>query len=214
MKRTEKKRKKRVKKEASNRKLTANEETDVKDIRNNMLFTKSGYIVGFLRLYPINIDLLSESEKVSLCTTLTATFKPEKQPFVMYVIPRTVDMELYLNNLSDLYDQEISDVNRKKILRGMIREASDKVMNGNNFEHQYYIKVWETYNVNDTNLEHKINERLKNFEVRYQTVGIQTKRLEDTEIIRLCNLFNNSNTAVFENYETGIYHPISIIGRN
>ena len=114
------------------KKQTANDITDVKDIRNNVLYTKSGYIIGFQRLYPINIELLTDSEIENLCNTLTSEFKAEKEEFSILSIPRTVDMEEYLNFLSLKYEEEMESVVKKKLLNVMMRDASQKIMNGEN----------------------------------------------------------------------------------
>jgi len=194
--------------------LTANEITDVKDINNNFLYTKSGYAIGYLRLFPINIDLLSEDEIESMCNILTSQFKGEKERFTILSIPRTVDMEIYLNTLADIYEQEIDNPYRKMILKEMIIDASKTVTNGKNFEHQFYIKVWAKYNDNVSGTEEINEERLRYISNYYGSVQNETKRLDDTEILKLCNLFANSNTAVLENYEeNNNYIPIPMITR-
>lgn len=192
------------------KKLTANELTDVKDIRRNTLYTKSEYILGYLKLKPINIDLLTKEEKESLCISLTSTFKTEKKPFSFYSIPRAIDMDSYIKFLSDKYDQEVVNPKRKMLLNAMISDATNKVMNATNFEHQFYIKVWES--VKEKNPEINLEERLKDFEERFRSVQNETYRLSDIEIIKLCNLFGNSNTAILENYDPNIqYTPIPFI---
>lgn len=183
---------------------TANDVTDVRDITNGILYTKSGYSIGFLRLYPINIDLLSRSEKTSICNILTATFKPEKNSFILYTIPRTVDMEAYISSLTDIYDKEIVSPKRKMLLNSMISDATEKVMSGQNFEHQFYIKLWEK--TSKKNSDRILKDRLKEFSARYNNVQNPTKELDDVDIIKLCNLFGNSNSAVLESYDENLQY--------
>lgn len=190
------------------KKQTANDITDVKDIRNNVLYTKSGYIIGFQRLYPINIELLTDSEIENLCNTLTAEFKAEKEEFSLLCIPRTVDMEEYLNFLSLKYEEEMESVVKKKLLNVMIRDASQKIMNGENFEHQYYIRVWIPF---EEGRERQIKERLNDIEGYYQSIQNDSKSLTDVDIIKLCNLYSNSNSAVFEDYDDADYAAIPFI---
>ena len=199
-------------KRADQKKSTANDLTDVSDIRGNLLYTKSNYALGYLKLLPINIDLLSEDELDVLCNNLTAQFKPEKENFSILSIPRTVDMEAYLNQLSIEYDEEFEDPVRKDILKEMIRQASDSVMNGENFEHQYYIKTWSKYNANVTGTEKILKERIANFENRYESAQNKTKEVDDIEILKLCNLYGNGNSAIMESYDENIqYTPIPVI---
>ena len=97
------------------RKITANEFTNAKDIKNNLLYTKDGFIVGYLRLMMINIELLSNNELRSMTNTLSANFKPEKQKFSYLIIPRTADMDDYLSSLVELYEQEVTSYVKKKL---------------------------------------------------------------------------------------------------
>lgn len=206
--------KKGVTEKQKERALTANEITDVKDISNNLLYTKSGYAIGFLRLYPINIELLSKDELVNICNLLTAEFKSEKEPFTILSIPRTVDMEVYLNYLADISDQEVDNPYRKMLLNDMIMQGSKTVTNGKNFEHQFYLKVWTRYKENVTGTEGIIDEKINNMINRYSAIQNHTKSLDDTEILKLCNLFGNSNTAILETYENNnTYIPIPTIAR-
>lgn len=189
---------------------TANEFTDVKDIKRNILYTKSGYLIGYLRLYPINIELLSRSELKSKRTTLSAGFKAIDHPFSIIGIPRSVDMESYIGFLNQQYDEEMNNQYRKRLIKFMLKEASDKVMNDNNYEHQFYIKVWEQKSSND-NKEAVIAQKLSNMAGRYGMIQNETKRLDDEGIIRLCNLFAHSNSATFEDTSNTDYVPLSVL---
>ena len=193
------------------RKITANEFTKVKDVKNNLLYTKDGFIVGYLRLMMINIELLSNNELRSMTNTLSANFKPEKQKFSYLIIPRTADMDDYLSSLVELYEQEVTSYVKKKLLNIMITQASKKIMNGSNFEHQVYIRVWEKYNANSYGVENKIFERLNDFQNRYLRINNESKILDDKEILKLCNLFGNGNQALFETYDDMNYTPIPMI---
>ena len=43
--------------------MTANEFTGVKDIRGCFLYRTDGYIMSYLRVYFLNLDLLSEADR-------------------------------------------------------------------------------------------------------------------------------------------------------
>lgn len=189
---------------------SANELVDVRDVVRRVLYTKTGYSIGFLRLYPINIGLLSQNEIESKCNTLTSEFQAEKDSFVIYSIPRTIDMDSYIAYLTEKYDAEMSNAKRKMLLNAMINEATEQVMSGQNFEHQFYIKIWEK--TDKKNSDKLIQERLDDYEKRYRSIQNNTKRLDDIEIIKLCNLYGNSNTAIFENYDENTqYTPMPVI---
>lgn len=194
--------------------LTANEITDVRDIKNDLLYTKSGNTIGYLRLMPINIDLISDNEKEIMTNNLSAEFSSEKDGFTLLSIPRTVDMEVYLNSLSDAYDQELDNPFRKDILKDMIRQATDIVLNGENFEHQFFVKVWSTYNANVSGTERIVHQRVNDIRNHFEAIQNKTKDMDDREILRLCNLYSNSNTAAMESHDENIrYTPIPRINR-
>lgn len=196
--------------------LTANELTNVRDINKGVLYTKNGYAISMLRIFPVNIDLLSESEKEGMTNSLTAEFKGEKNCFSILGLPRTLDMEMYINFLTDAYEQEIMNPNRKKLLNIMLRDATKKVMSGANFEHQFFLLLWERIEKGEREgqAEQRLLERIEGFMHRYEAVNTITKRLEDTEILKVCNQFGNSDTALFESYEENMeYTPMPWIGR-
>lgn len=62
--------------------MTANEFTNVKDVRDCFLYTKDGYIMTYLRIYPINISLMSLEEKKAKTQVLTASFENDRKDFV------------------------------------------------------------------------------------------------------------------------------------
>lgn len=189
---------------------TANEFTDCRDIKKNVLYTKSGYLIGYIRIMPINIELLSKSEIKARCNTLAAAFKSLDHPFTIISIPRSVDMEEYIGYLNVKYEEEMENQYRKKLLKIMLKEASDKVMNDDNFEHQYYAKVWEKSSSTE-NKEAALSAKLSNMAGRYEMIQNETKRANDEDIIKLCNLFAHSNSATFEDVSEADYVPISTI---
>lgn len=180
----------------SNYELTANELTDVKDIRRNYLYTKSGYIFGYIRIFPLDIALLSDTEIRSYSKTLTGSFKSIEHPFTFLSIPRTVDINDYVNYLNMKYDAEMEFPIKKKILSTMIHEAQNKIL-GDNFEHQYFIRVWMKYDESD-NCESKIYNMLREMASRYEAIHVNTNILDASDILRLCNLYANSTTAALE----------------
>lgn len=185
---------------------TANEFMDVADIRQGCLYTKSGYVLSYLRVFPYNIALLNERELKNQTKIITSHFKAETKPFSIFVVPRSVDMDQYLDFLEKRYEEEITDINRKQLLNAMIREATLKVTSGTNFEHQFFLKVWESIS---ENAEAKLRERIREFESYYNSYGNKTSLLDDTEILKLCNLFSNGIGSINEIYEEMEYTPIS-----
>lgn len=50
-------------KSSKEKEITANELVNVKDIKGNILYTKDGFLFGYLQISPYNLDLVSEEER-------------------------------------------------------------------------------------------------------------------------------------------------------
>ena len=189
---------------------TSNDLVNVRDIPGKYIHRKDDYILTGIRLHAINIDLMADSEKAIMKNNLTAAFKGEKEGFSIISIPRTVDMEAYLSNLNTRYEEEITNPYRKKVLSIMIQEATKKIMEGSNFEHHFFLMIWGMVeNENVSQAEKKLNERIQEFINRYSDGKNPCTRLEQQDLIKLCNLFANSSTALFDIYdENSQYTPI------
>ena len=54
---------------------TCNEEINVKDIRNNFLYTNDNKVMCYIKIHPLNLYLLSNKEKESIMKQLLARSK-------------------------------------------------------------------------------------------------------------------------------------------
>lgn len=188
---------------------TAREWVNVKDIRNIFLYTKDQYIVAFLKIYSLNINLLAEMEKRAKCQSLTASFESDRKDFSYFSLPREIDLDSYKADLKNLYHSEVADVGRRHLLAEIMLEANDLSTSGENYEHQHYIKLWKYIGNDKTNAENELKARAEEFRNRYESAGIHTEILKDSEILKLCNLFGNSTQASFEKVpENTIYEVI------
>lgn len=174
--------------------MTANKFTNVKDIKNNILYTKDDYIMGYLRIYPYNIDLLSEEDKKSKTNQLTAQFKGNDLNFTIFSLPREVDIDNYKSFLERKYQEEVVYQNKKLILSLMIRRAIELSTLSENYEHQIFLKVWkknESGARKELLIENEIRSFLNDLKQYYASVKIQCEILEENKILELCNLFAN-----------------------
>lgn len=191
------------KKEASARKFV--EGADAKGI---YLYREDGYILCFLRIYPYNLNLKSEEEKRAETEALAATFRKDRKDFVYFTLPREIDLDKYKELLKKKYSQE-TNLGRRHILAAMMEQCSILVTNGENYEHQHFIKIWKKGN-NKASAEEELRERILEFQSRYKNAGIECEILKEQEIVKLCNLYGNSLQAAYELIENNtIYTPIS-----
>lgn len=188
---------------------TANEFTNVKDIRNNILYTKDDYLFGYLRIYPYNIDLLSEEDKRSKTNQLTAQFKGNDLKFTIFSLPREVDIDNYKSFLENKYQEEIIYQNKKLILSQMIRRSIELSTLSENYEHQLFLKVWRK-NESGSRKEHIVENEIRNFlydiKQYYASVKIQCEVLDESKILELCNLFANGIKEVQNFTDQSIFY--------
>lgn len=193
------------KKQESNREQTANEITNVKDIKGNFLYSKDDYIFGYLRVYSYNLELLSKDERRIKTQNLSLSFEGDRKEFDYYALPREVDLDDYKNYLKRKHQEELNNYGKRQILAIMIREAGILSSSGENYEHHHFFKLWARIgkNINDT--KNDLMTRLEEFQQRYATAGIRAEILVETEIFKLCNLFTNSQQISFM---TSVDNPV------
>lgn len=193
------------KKQESNREQTANEITNVKDIKGNFLYSKDDYIFGYLRVYSYNLELLSRVDRRIKTQNLSLSFEGDRKEFDYYALPREVDLDDYKNYLKRKHQEELKNYGKRQILAIMIKEAGVLSSSGENYEHHHFFKLWARIgkNINDT--KNELMTRLEEFQQRYATAGIQAEILDETEIFKLCNLFTNSQQISFM---TSVDNPV------
>lgn len=183
----------------SSSELTANEFVNVKDIKGNYLYTKDNYVIGYVRIYPFNKDLLSTEELRAKTRQLTARFESDRKDFSYFAFQREIDLDGQKKQLEQMYTSEMASVGTRHLLRIMIDELNRLSTSGQNYEHQHYIKLWERYtNANKTETEAELKIRLQDFRGRYENAGIQTDILDQQDIIKLCSLFASAAQAPFQ----------------
>lgn len=179
-------------------KMTANEFTNVKDIRGMFLYTKDGYIMSYLRVHYLNLDLLSEEERRSKTDNLSRSFEADRRNWVYTSFPREIDLDRYKAELKTRYQAETEHIGRRHILAEILLEGNYLATNGENYEHQHFIKLWKKQGHNRTDSEKELRDRVMEFAERYGSVGINTEVLGEQDIIRMCNLYGNAFQAAYD----------------
>lgn len=191
--------------------VTANELINVKDVRGHFLYTKDGYIFAYINIPSFNTDLLSKDEKKGKAANLAASFEGDRKPFTYFSYPREVDLDRYKQDIKNYYMGE-SDLGRKRILQIMLQEAAELATNGENFEHQHYIRIWEKIGTDQREAEKDLLQRAEEFKTRYQNIGVNARILLYEDIIKLCNLFANPIQSPFDNKpDNSYYEPVLTI---
>ena len=74
-------------------KMTVNQYTNVKDIKETFLYTKNGYLMAYIKVNKINIALLRKEEKRGKSDQLAASFGEDRNDFMYVSYPREIDID-------------------------------------------------------------------------------------------------------------------------
>ncbi len=186
--------------------MTANEFTNVKDVRKGYLYTKNGYIFLYMKVNYLNIDLMSDEEKESITNNLAASFEGDRKDFTYFSIPRETDMDKPKQCIREHFDNHINDIGRRHILAEMMLEVTELSTNGENFEHQHYIKIWNQLGMDESKAKAELLKRAEDFISRYATVGITLELLNDSDILKICTLFAHAVQAPHETIDVRVMY--------
>lgn len=164
---------------------------DAADIKGMFLYRKDGYILSYLRVYPFPISLMTRGEKRGKTDILTGYAKTNQTDFDYCTLPMEIDMDRYKQNIKDKYKQQTS-IGKRNLLNMMMTQCAELIMNGNNFEHYHYIRIWKMGSMkNKKEVEDALWERITELEKWYTDIGVKCEILQEDEIIKLCNLYGN-----------------------
>ena len=175
---------------------TANEFINVKDIRNEFLYTIDGYIMCYVKINPISIDLYSKNEKRTFMKQLTAELSAVQQAFKFIAVSQPVDISDLVTELSCLMSG--AEQIQKELLKQELAVMNTYTSSGEVVQRQFYICVYEKY-IEDC--ERNILSKAKEFSVMFGTVGVNCEIIREDEIIKLIGLINNPAYAHLEDTE-------------
>lgn len=183
--------------------LTAQEFSNVKDIRDIFLYTMDGYIISYVKVNSISIDLLSEMEKKSYTRKLTDEFSEIEDPFIFLAVSRPVDITPLVNDYVEMI-HSTDDSIRKVLLRNEIKVISEFSLSGEVVQREFFYKVWEK---NTESAENALRKRAGDMANMLESTGLNCEVLKRHSIIRLCNLVNNPTFAAIEDTDVDMSIP-------
>ena len=162
-----------------------NEFLNIKDIKNNYLYTLDNQIIVFIKVNPINIELLSDSELERKMDSEAIEFSNEQYPYKIMVIPRAVDISGHIREQEQLKKSLDDDV-CIEIINNRIIATMEIVENKNIIENEFYIMLYDNYR---DNIEHELNKRVNSWINRLNNCELKCEVLEEREIILLMKSF-------------------------
>lgn len=166
---------------------TAQEFVNVKDIKDKFLYTLDGFLMMYIKINPISIELLSDREKKLLCRMLTAELSGEQKPFKFIAVSRPVDISPLIGEYTAIMANS-QDEKQKELLKSEMMVMSNYALSGDVVERQFYFMIWEPY---EEGVEGDIAKRAYEFAGKFENCNVSSEILKYQGIIRLCNLINN-----------------------
>ena len=156
-----------------------NEFLNVKNIKENFLYTLDGQVIQFIKVEPINIELLTDDELESKMNFSSIEFSEEQQPYKILVIPRAVDISEHIEEQEEL-KRKIDDDVGIEIINNRIISTTEIVENKNIIENEFYIMIYDS---NKDNIENELMKRANNWINRLKNCGYRSNLLYEREII-------------------------------
>ena len=162
-----------------------NQFLNIKDIKGNYLYTLDEQVISFIKVNPMNIELLSDKELESKMDFESIEFSNEQFPYKIIVIPRAVDISDYIREQEELRNKLTDDV-CIEIINNRIISTTEMIENKNIIENEFYIMIFDA---NKDNIEIELNKRANNWISRLKNCGLKSEILEERDIILLVKSF-------------------------
>ena len=162
-----------------------NEFLNIKNIKGNYLYTLDEQVISFIKVDPMNIELLSDKELESKMDFESIEFSNEQFPYKIIVIPRAVDISDYIREQEELRNKLTNDV-CIEIINNRIISTTEMIENKNIIENEFYIMIFDA---NKDNIEIELNKRANNWISRLKNCGLKSEILEERDIILLVKSF-------------------------
>lgn len=162
-----------------------NQFLNIKDIKGNYLYTLDEQVISFIKVNPMNIELLSDKELETKMDFASIEFSNEQFPYKIIVIPRAVDISDYIREQEELRKKLTNDV-CIEIINNRIISTTEMIENKNIIENEFYIMIFDA---NKDNIEIELNKRANNWISRLKNCGLKSEILEERDIILLVKSF-------------------------
>ena len=183
---------------------TCNEEINIKDIKNNFLYTNDNKVMCFIKIQPLNLYLLSKKEQKLIIRQLSAELSSETKEMKFFSIARPVDVAELIEDLQEKANNCLDQV-QKGLLKKHINETIRLTFTGEAVERQNFLIIWQE--INDY-AEKDLLKRAMELVNKFANCNIKCEILEEQYIIQLCSGFTNMNFAFKEDSDYEDYMPV------
>ena len=183
---------------------TCNEELNIKDIKNNFLYTKDDNVMSYIKIQPLNLYLLSNKEQELIIRQLSAELSSEIKELKFFSIAIPVDVGDLIEDLQEIANNCLDQI-QKDLLKKHINETVRLTFTGEAVERQNFLIIAEP--VGDY-AEKDLLKRGMELVNKLANCNVKSEILEEQYIIQLCSGFTNMNFAFKEDSDYEDYMPI------
>ena len=148
-----------------------NEFLNIKNIKENYLYTLDEQVISFVKVNPMNIELLSDKELETKMDSSSIEFSNEQYPYKIIVVPRAVDISDYIREQEELRNKLTDDI-CIEIINNRIISTTEMIENKNIIENEFYIMIYDS---NKDNIEIELNKRANNWVGRLKIVDLKVE---------------------------------------
>lgn len=188
--------------------ISCNDEINIKDIRNNFLYTKDDKIICYIKIQPLNINLLSIKEQEQIIKTLAGELSSESKEMKFFTISRPVDVTELIEKLRSIQNESLDQV-QKTLINKHINDTIKLTFTGDAVERQNFLIIWQ--NISEYS-ERDLLKRAMDLVSKFSNCNIKCEILDEQNIIQLCSGFTNMNFAFKEDSDYNEYMPNLRIG--
>lgn len=181
---------------------TAQDFTNVKDIKDCFLFTNDNKAFIYLEIAPISMEMMSNIEQKIFTRNVTSALSSEKKPFKTLSFPKPIDLSYLIYKYESMYKVANSDI-EKKLLLSEINKMKALSINGEASEFKFYFVFWD-----EEENTRELLKRANDFKKSFESSSININIIGEKEITRLCNMMNNPTYLNFDDDDKGRSFPI------
>lgn len=183
-----------------NTRLSVQELLGIEDVRDGFLFTKTQKAIGFLRVQPISVALMTETEKEQLTRRITTELSPLRKPFTILLLSKPTDVKTIIEYLEGI-KAETSDTLRRDCLTKTMKYLSSLSLSGQVLDRYAYVSF--SAPSEETG---ELAELLRSAQKAFDAAGIRSEILDSKGVLQLCALFYNpaGGNRALDPAETGV----------
>ncbi len=155
------------------------------------MYTLDNQVISFIKVEPMNLELFSDEELETKMNLESIEFSNEQFPYKILVMPKSIDISEYIKEQEELKKQVENEVSIE-IINKRISDIKELIENKNMIENEFYIMI---YTDGKENVESELMKRANNWDNRLKSCDLQSKMLDEKEIILLIKSFTISELA-------------------